>query len=307
MRGTERDFTAEGTSLRHAVFDGRRLSLMLAVCATTTLAFSATAQAGLLTNIAQDRHGPDRPHTSSAQGVTGLLTGAQTSLVVGQAAVSGFQATLDPTIAGSITDLQASAAALAADAAALDPTAAQADVTAAVADLQARATGVLGSLSGVALTQALTNGLTIAQQVVSPICSIVGCPAALTAGVGVDLTRFYPLSTAIPVVDQTTNNLLTSTYDALYEAIVATVPAQLATLPAPVGSTAVDRLGAADTAEVQLDLDLLPAQRRHTDHQDDAGRCSTSRRRSMSTTAAASTCAAPRRWRSTPASPAARS
>src|SRR5882672_9452939 len=63
----------------------RRLSFLLAACVSMTLAISGTAQASLLTNILSTVTIPTGL-TQLGQGVTGLLTGAQTSLTVGQAA-----------------------------------------------------------------------------------------------------------------------------------------------------------------------------------------------------------------------------
>jgi hypothetical protein len=218
-----------------------RVTAFLAALAMP-LGMSATASAGLLSNLTTSVSKVTSAVTIPAgtaqltTGVQGLLTGATTSLTTAQATVAGFQATVQPSIATAITNLQTRAQATAAHAAALDTAGTTADVAGTVSDLQGAATSEIAALTGVALTQGLTNGLTIAQQVISPVCSILGTPAALAQGVGVDLTRFYPLASGIAPLDQTANNLLTSTYGSLYDAILGSVSGQLGPAGAAAGA-----------------------------------------------------------------------
>ncbi len=230
----------------------------LGVMLATPFACAQTAQAGLLSTVTTkvtttvatapatvqstvsgvtSTLTPTAGTTQLTNAVSSLVAGGNTTATAAQAVVQGFTATVDPTIASSVDSLKARADATVAAAKALDTNAANEQLMGAVADLQGQAMGEVGSLTGVALTQALTNGLTIAQQVLSPVCSVLGTPVALAQGVGVDLQRFTPVAPGIEPLDAATNKLLTDTYSSLYDAILNDVTSQLG--PAGAAAAAV--------------------------------------------------------------------
>jgi hypothetical protein len=214
------------------------------------LALVSPASAGLLPRLSTSTSltattpttsllSPLTPVTGVTQlvgGTTGLVSGATASLTTVRETVTAVKTTVDPSIASSITKLQARAQAAAAKAAAVDGQGATEEVAGAVADVQGEAGAVVAGLSGVALTQGLTNGLTVAQNVLTPVCSILGTPVALAQGVGTDLTQLYPLAEPIQPLDTTTNELLRTTYERLYDTVLGSVNGQLGAPGATAGA-----------------------------------------------------------------------
>jgi hypothetical protein len=155
--------------------------------------------------------------TQTASTVTQLLTGLQ-----GGAAVAApfVQAHATEAAQTAIENLQARAEATAAAALALDTTTAQEELAAIATDLQGQA---MGEVAGV-LPLALTTGLQVVQNIVTPLCSLTAVPTSFIPGVGVDTTRLW--TAAAPVIQQTdqgTNKLLRDTWSTLYDQTLASV------------------------------------------------------------------------------------
>ncbi len=155
-------------------------------------------------------------------GVTNVSGGLnQTTSAVGQivGAVNGLGATITGTATPNVQDqvaaLQASIAAVQADILAVDPTGAQADVMAAVSAIEAQ-------VLSLGLSTALTSGLQIAQNVLSPVCALTAVPTSFVPGLGVDLSRVY--KAASPLIEQTdarTDTLIKNVYNTVYGDLIA--------------------------------------------------------------------------------------
>jgi hypothetical protein len=149
--------------------------------------------------------------------LTQLLSGLKGAAAVAAPVVS---ATATSAAGTAITDLVARAQQTAADAAALDLSGDQGDLLGEVTDLQSQATSEIAGL----IPLALTTGLQVAQNIVTPVCSLTAVPSSLVPGVGVDTTRLWTQSIpAIQVTDQTTNSLLRQTYANVYNQTLASV------------------------------------------------------------------------------------
>lgn len=202
----------------------------LAVVITTVLGMAAPALGALVLdlNLTPARESITVPNilgVTNLQGglaqtqtaVTQLLTGLQ-----GGAAVAApfVQAHATEAAQTAIENLQARAEATAAAAAALDPTTAQAELSSIATDLQGQA---LGEVAGL-LPLALTTGLQVVQNIVTPLCSLTAVPSSFLPGVGVDTTRLW--TAAAPIIqqtDQATNQLLRDTWAQLYDGVLASV------------------------------------------------------------------------------------
>ncbi|MET3962075.1 hypothetical protein ABIE44_002009 [Marmoricola sp. OAE513] len=168
---------------------------------------------------------------SGVGGVTNLLGGltqAGTSLtsllngLKGGAAVAApvVQAKATEASMTAINNLKTRAENTIAAAAALDLEGAQDELLANVTDIQSQATGEVAGL----LPLALTTGLQVAQNIVTPVCGLLAVPSSLIPGVGVDTTRLW--TAAAPVIqqtDQNTNKLLRDSYSNLYDQTLASV------------------------------------------------------------------------------------
>ncbi|MBO9522164.1 MAG: hypothetical protein J7518_11560 [Nocardioidaceae bacterium] len=163
-----------------------------------------------LTNISG---GLTQTTTTLTQLLQGLQTGAAVAAPVVQAHATEATAT-------AIANLTSRAQATTAAAAALDPATATAELTGILTDLQGQA---LGEVAGL-LPLALTTGLQVVQNIVTPVCSLTAIPSSFLPGIGLDTTRTY--ISALPVIQQTdaaTNQLLRDTYANLYDDTLASV------------------------------------------------------------------------------------
>jgi hypothetical protein len=181
---------------------------------------------------------PPIPTTDSLLGITNIAGGTtQTTAALTQLlnAVTSTVDALGPTVNGlvatdlnaQLASLQAHATAMAAAAAAADTAATQAELMDAVAEIQAQALSL-------GLTTALTTGLTIAQDVLSPVCSLTAVPTSFIPGLGLDLTRTYKL--AAPTVQQTdaqTDALIKQTYNTVYAQVIALLTSNPTTAAVP--------------------------------------------------------------------------
>ncbi len=172
-----------------------------------------------------------------SKGVPGVLNLSgglqQTTSAVGQV-VSAVQAlgvalqgTTAPDVQSQVAALQASVAQVQADIAALDTGAAQADLMAAVSSIE-------GQVLALGLTTGLTSGLSIAQDVLSPVCALTAVPTSFVPGLGADLSRTYKL--ASPTIQQTdakTDALIKQVYDTVYNEVLALLGANATTAAVP--------------------------------------------------------------------------
>ncbi|MFL6158236.1 MAG: hypothetical protein ACJ72D_19255, partial [Marmoricola sp.] len=155
--------------------------------------------------------------TQTGTTLTQLLNGLKAGAAV---AAPGVQATATDAVATAITNLQARAAATAAEALALDPNTVTDATAGIVSDLQGQATSEVAGL----LPLALTSGLQVVQNIVSPVCSLTAIPASFLPGLGVDTTRLY--TAVAPVIQQAdlyTNQVLRDTYSNVYDDVLASV------------------------------------------------------------------------------------
>jgi hypothetical protein len=155
--------------------------------------------------------------TQTTTTLTQLLEGLQTGVAVAAPVV---QATATEAAGTAITNLRNRALATAAAAAALDPAGVTEETQGILTDLQGQA---LGEVAGL-LPLALTTGLQVVQNIVTPVCSLTAIPASFLPGVGLDTTRTY--ITALPLIQQTdaaTNQLLRDTYAKVYDQTLASV------------------------------------------------------------------------------------
>ncbi|MCX6396892.1 MAG: hypothetical protein NTV23_10440 [Propionibacteriales bacterium] len=151
--------------------------------------------------------------TSLTQLLSGLFGGAAVAAPVVQAKATEASAT-------AINNLKTRAENTVAAAAALDLQGAQDELLANVTDIQGQA---LGEVAGL-LPLALTTGLQVVQNIVTPVCGLTAVPSSLIPGVGVDTTRLW--TAAAPVIqqtDQATNKLLRDSYSNLYDQTLASV------------------------------------------------------------------------------------
>ncbi|MFL6158407.1 MAG: beta strand repeat-containing protein [Marmoricola sp.] len=155
--------------------------------------------------------------TQTTSSLTSLLSGLKGGAAVAAPVV---QATATEAAATAITNLKTRAENTAAAAAALDLQGAQDELLANVTDLQSQATSEVAGL----LPLALTTGLQVAQNIVTPVCGLTAVPSSLIPGVGLDTTRLW--TAAAPVIQQTdqyTNKLLRDSYSNLYDQTLASV------------------------------------------------------------------------------------
>ncbi|MCZ4499513.1 MAG: Fibronectin type domain protein [Marmoricola sp.] len=163
-----------------------------------------------ITNLAG---GLTQTTTSLTQLLAGLRSGAAVAAPVVQAKATEAAAT-------AITNLKTRAENTVAAAAALDLEGAQDELLANVTDLQSQATGEVAGL----LPLALTTGLQVAQNIVTPLCGLTAVPSSLVPGIGLDTTRLW--TAAAPVIQQTdtgTNKLLRDSYSNVYDQTLASV------------------------------------------------------------------------------------
>lgn len=155
--------------------------------------------------------------TQTTSGLTSLLSGLKSGAAVAAPVVT---ANVSSAAATAITNLKSRAEQTVADAASLNLEGDQADLLGAVTDLQNQATGEVAGL----LPLALTTGLQVAQNIVTPVCGLTAVPSSLVPGLGLDTTRLY--TAAAPVIqqtDQNTNKLLQETYSNVYDDTLASV------------------------------------------------------------------------------------
>jgi hypothetical protein len=149
--------------------------------------------------------------------LTGLLNGLKNGAAIAAPVVTAHATGAAGT---AITNLAARAQATVAAAAALDVQGAQDEVLGAVTDLQSQA---LGEVAGL-LPLALTTGLQVAQNIVTPVCGLLAVPSSLIPGLGLDTTRLYTAAVPqIQQIDQNTNKLLRDTYAKVYDNTLASV------------------------------------------------------------------------------------
>jgi hypothetical protein len=154
-------------------------------------------------------------------GVTNVSGGLhQTTAAVGQiaSAVQGLGPAITglaaPDVQDQVAGIQAAIASIQADILAVDPTGAQADVMAQVSAIEAQ-------VLSLGLSTALTSGLSLAQNVLSPVCAVTAIPTSFAPGVGVDLSRLY--KAASPLIEQTdarTDTLIKNVYNTVYADLI---------------------------------------------------------------------------------------
>lgn len=182
------------------------------VAPNTTLDLSSATGPNLL-GVTNLTGGLTQTGTSLTQLLNGLKGGAAVAAPVVQAKATEATAT-------AITNLQNRAQNTIAAAAALDLQGAQDELLANVTDLQSQA---LGEVAGL-LPLALTTGLSVAQNIVTPVCGLLAVPSSLIPGVGVDTTRLWTAAAPwIQQTDQNTNKLLRDSYSNLYDQALASV------------------------------------------------------------------------------------
>jgi hypothetical protein len=146
-----------------------------------------------------------------------LLSGLKNGVSVAAPVV---QAHATDAAAAAIADLQSRAQATAAAALAFDPQGAADEALAIATDLQSQATGEVAGL----LPLALTTGLQVVQNIVTPVCGLTAIPSSFIPGLGLDTTRLW--TAAAPLIQQTdqyTNQLLRDTWSQLYDQTLASV------------------------------------------------------------------------------------
>jgi beta-propeller uncharacterized protein DUF5122 len=149
--------------------------------------------------------------------------GLASTLTSVSSAVTALQANINPALKTAVTGLQSSIEATLTEASTLDLSAAGATVEAEAESLQAQVESELSALESLGLS----NGLALAQQVLSPACSLTALPTSLTQGVGVSLNNAYPLSPAIQDVDAATDALIAKAYDGLYDTVLADIEKEI--------------------------------------------------------------------------------
>lgn len=155
--------------------------------------------------------------TQTTSGLTGLLGGLKNGAAVAAPVV---KAKATEASATAITNLKTRAENTIAAAAALDVQGAQDEVLANVTDLQSQATSEVAGL----LPLALTTGLQVVQNIVTPVCGLLAVPSSLIPGVGLDTNRLWTAAApAIQQTDQNTNKLLRDSYANLYDQTLASV------------------------------------------------------------------------------------
>ncbi len=155
--------------------------------------------------------------TQTSTTISQLLAGLKGAAAVATPVVS---ATATAAVGTAITNLASRAQQIITDTSNLDLSGDQAQLLGAVTDLEGQATSTIAGL----LPLALTSGLQVAQNVISPVCSLTAVPSSFVPGIGVDTTRLY--TAAAPViqqVDQNTNQLLRDTYTNVYNDTLASV------------------------------------------------------------------------------------
>ena len=151
--------------------------------------------------------------TGLSQLLAGLKNGAAVAAPVVKAKATEASAT-------AITNLKTRAENTVAAAAALDLEGAQDELLANVTDLQSQATSEVAGL----LPLALTTGLQVVQNIVTPVCGLTAVPSSLIPGVGLDTTRLWTAAApGIQQTDQNTNKLLRDSYSNLYDQTLASV------------------------------------------------------------------------------------
>jgi hypothetical protein len=149
--------------------------------------------------------------------------GLASTLTSVSAAVTALEANINPALKTAAASLEASIEATVAEASKLNLSGAAATVEAEAASLQAQIEAELSSLESLGLSQ----GLSLAQQVLSPTCSLTALPTSFIQGVGINLNNAYPLSPAIQDIDSTTDALIAKVYDGLYNTVLADVEKEI--------------------------------------------------------------------------------
>jgi hypothetical protein len=201
-----------------------------AVVITAVMGMAAPALGALVLNLdlTPARESVTVPNIVGVQNLTGGLAQTQTALTQLLTGLSDAEAVAAPFVQAHATEaaqtaienLQARAEATAAAAAALDPATAQAELSGIATDLQGQA---LGEVAGL-LPIALTTGLQVVQNIVTPLCSLTAIPSSFLPGVGLDTTRLWTAALpGIQQVDQATNQLLRDSWSNLYDQTLASV------------------------------------------------------------------------------------
>ena len=198
------------------------LLVLLSICTASGFLAAPQAQAGAVGQILSV------PGVISVDGGLKQLTAAVNDV---SGAVNGLgviiQGLAAPNVEAQVTALQARIAEIQSDIAGLDTTAALDDANGAVAALQAQ-------VLGLALSTGLTSGLSIAQNVLSPVCSLAAVPTSFVPGIGMDLSRVYKLkSPEIQQTDATTDKLIKDTYNTVYAQVIALLSANATTAAVP--------------------------------------------------------------------------
>ncbi|HEX3706519.1 MAG TPA: hypothetical protein VHV76_07785 [Mycobacteriales bacterium] len=159
---------------------------------------------------------PNLALTQAETTVASLLTTVQSTVKSVTSAGGAIVTGLSPALSSTVTSLVAAIKQTVADAAALNVTAVGDDLTAAASTVETELQGELAVLESLGLSQ----GLTIAQHVVTPTCSLLATPTSLLGGLGLNLLNFAPVLAPITQLDAKTDALIGSTYKTLYQDIV---------------------------------------------------------------------------------------
>jgi hypothetical protein len=198
------------------VLIGTVTSLFLATQPGTASAAALPATTAVPVPAALSFITPNLALTQAEAAIAALETSASSTAKTLLSIGSSVTATLEPALTTVLTDLSAAVKQTVADAAALNTAAVGADLTAAVSELETEVQGELSVLEGLGLSQ----GLSLAQQVVTPTCSLLATPTSLLGGLGLVLNQFSQVLAPIVQVNVTTDALITSTYNTLYSDIV---------------------------------------------------------------------------------------
>jgi hypothetical protein len=159
---------------------------------------------------------PNLALTQAETTATALIATLKSTLTAVSSAGGAITTDLSPTLSSTVASLVAAVKQTVADAAALNATAVGDDLTAEASTLETELQGELSVIE----TLGLTQGLSIAQNVVTPTCSLLATPTSLLGGLGLNLTNFSPLLAPITQLDAKTDALIGSTYNTLYSDIV---------------------------------------------------------------------------------------
>jgi hypothetical protein len=166
---------------------------------------------------------PNLALTQAETTATALISTVQATLKSVSSAGGAIVTALSPTLTSTVTSLLAAVKQTVADAAALNTTAVGDDLTAEASTLETELQGELAVIE----TLGLTQGLSIVQHVVTPTCSLLATPTTLLAGLGLNLNKFTSLLAPIAQIDAKTDALIGSTYNTLYQDILAAATSAL--------------------------------------------------------------------------------